>query len=110
MKVGEIIHCESEEKLRELLMELGKAGFHAVRDSVYSKYDVRITGVPEETFLVRASDGEGGGKDIPCGSIKEAQEIAADLEGQYEYVEILKRIGGFWDVIYDYVRSEHYAH
>lgn len=47
LKVGDYIVCNNEMELKYMLRELSKEGYHAVRDSVYAKFQIRITGTPE---------------------------------------------------------------
>lgn len=99
MKIDDIIQLGSEEELKKVLQDLGNAGFHAVRDSVYSKYHIRITGVPEEEFLVQARDQNGRQQKAYCVSLEEAEEIAEEYGMQYEFVETLRGYAGEWETV-----------
>lgn len=48
MKIGDIIECSDKDDVRDMLKDLGEAGYGAVRMAPYSSYFIRITSEPEK--------------------------------------------------------------
>ena len=97
MKQGDIIRCHDQKDLRKTMEDLELAGFHAVKDSG-DNFDIRITGVPKISYVVRARDGRSA-RAAYCDTLEEA-EAAAEWFGQgYEFVEILKGYPGEWETV-----------
>lgn len=96
MKVGDFIKCHDKEDVKQTLSDLGLAGFHAVAD-VHGW--IRITGAPEEEHLVAAHDQHGRMQNNYCETLEEAEDLAAEMGGAYEFVEILKGYPGEWESV-----------
>ena len=48
MKIGDIIECSDKDDVRDMLKDLGEAGYGAARMAPYSSYFIRITSEPEK--------------------------------------------------------------
>lgn len=97
MKLGDIINCANEKDLKQTLRDLDLAGFHAVKDSG-DNFDIRITGVPKISYVVKARDGRSA-QAAYCDTLEEAEAAAEWLGQGYEFVEILKGYPGEWETI-----------
>jgi len=97
MKLGDIINCANEKDLKQTLRDLGLAGFHAVKDSG-DNFDIRITGVPKISYVVKARDGRSA-QAAYCDTLEEAEAAAEWLGQGYEFVEILKGYPGEWETV-----------
>lgn len=97
MKLGDIINCANEKDLKQTLRDLDLAGFHAVKDSG-DNFDIRITGVPKISYIVKARDGRSA-QAAYCDTLEEAEAAAEWLGQGYEFVEILRGYPGEWETI-----------
>lgn len=97
MKLGDIINCANEKDLKQTLRDLDLAGFHAVKDSG-DNFDIRITGVPKISYVVKARDGRSA-QAAYCDTLEEAEAAAEWLGQGYEFVEILRGYPGEWETI-----------
>lgn len=97
MKLGDIINCANEKDLKQTLRDLDLAGFHAVKDSG-DNFDIRITGVPKISYVVKARDGRSA-QAAYCDTLEEAEAAAEWLGQSYEFVEILKGYPGEWETV-----------
>lgn len=97
MKKGDIIRCHDQKDLRRTMKDLSAAGFHAVKDSG-DNFDIRITGVPKTSYVVKARDGRSA-QAAYCDTLEEAEAAAEWLGQGYEFVEILKGYPGEWETV-----------
>jgi hypothetical protein len=97
MKLGDIINCANEKDLKQTLRDLDLAGFHAVKDSG-DNFDIRITGVPKISYVVKARDGRSA-QAAYCDTLEEAEAAAERFAQGYEFVEILRGYPGEWETI-----------
>lgn len=97
MKLGDIIRCHDQKDLKQTLRDLDLAGFHAVKDSG-DNFDIRITGVPKISYVVKARDGRSA-QAAYCDTLEEAEAAAEWLGQGYEFVEILKGYPGEWETV-----------
>jgi len=95
VKKGDVIQCLDKKDLQRTMKDLSAAGFHAVKDSGQN-FNVVITGVPATGYMVAAADQNGRRQNAYCDTLEEAEEIAAEYGGQYEFVEILEGYPGEW--------------
>lgn len=98
MKKGEIIHCHDENDMRQMLKDLDLGGFGAVAMGI-NNFDIRITSVPETEYLVQGFSNGGAKQSAYCDTLEEAEEAAAELGNQYEFVEIAKGYSGEWETV-----------
>ena len=99
MKKGDIISCTNGADLKQMLRDLSLAGFHAVHDSSYGRHVIRITEVPETEYLVQARSEGGRIQKAYCGTLEEAEDIAAEYGSSFQWVEILKGYPGEWEPV-----------
>lgn len=97
MKLGDIINCANEKDLKQTLRDLDLAGFHAVKDSG-DNFNIRITGVPKISYVVKARDGRSA-QAAYCDTLEKAEAAAEWLGQGYEFVEILKGYPGEWESV-----------
>ena len=97
MKKGDIIRCRDQNDLRKIMRDLSVAGFHAVKDSG-DNFDIRITGVPKISYVVKARDGRSA-QAAYCDTLEEAEAAAEWLGQGYEFVEILRGYPGEWETV-----------
>lgn len=97
MKKGDIIRCLDQKDLHKTIEDLSAAGFHAVKDSG-DNFNIRITGVPKISYVVKAGDGRSA-QAAYCDTLEEAEAAAEWLEQGYEFVEILKGYPGEWETV-----------
>ena len=98
MRKGDIIKCNGEKDAKQMLKDLGLAGFHAVVMHVNCNW-IRITGEPDTEYLVSAHDQGGRMQNAYCDTLEEAEDIAGEYGNQYEFVEIMKGYAGEWESV-----------
>ena len=97
MKKGDIIRCLDQKDLRKTMEDLSAAGFHAVKDSG-DNFNIRITGVPKISYVVKARDGRSA-QAAYCDTLEEAEAAAEWLGQGYEFLEILRGYPGEWETV-----------
>lgn len=101
MKKNDTIRCASAEEVRQILQDLGVAGFHAVAGG-RGGLTVTITEVPETEYLVQAWTAAGT-QHTYCDTMEEAEEaLRVMIEVGYEYAEICEGYPGEWTPVKRY--------
>lgn len=103
MKLNDEIRCSNEKELQTILRDLEYAGFHAVTGAPHNMDPlvVKIIGVPETVYLLQVW-ARTYTRVFHCGTLKEAEELVADLfqeQNEYELAEICEGYPGEWEPV-----------